>query len=222
MNNIHLIPSLGYTGALLTKLGAENSCMSAANLIRDIVKELSAREWDSGTAQNIANLLHAQGISILDDTPHAASAEEILDALASLGYEVIKPTHRDSVTDLCKDHLGFEPTIDQLNDLVDEVNGPPDTVEYQVCGSCLMYVAHSEEPADDPEWDAGTVNDRMFAEMNGKNGEFVTGVRPTSDDPEGAGHEDFSHYKCELCGGLPGERHGLTLHFHPVKEGDHG
>ena len=90
------------------------------------------------------------------------------------------------------------------------MNKPIDTIEYSVCQDCLMYVAHAgEEIEDGTTEDIGTAIQR---ELNGRTGNFCTGVEPTEDGPDGTGYDEFSSHECELCRStLGGSRHGVTL-----------
>ena len=79
-----------------------------------------------------------------------------------------------------------------------------DSIEYSVCVDCLLAVAHDEGGHD--------IADAVARELNGRSGHFSTGVAATEDDPDGAGHEEFSWQQCELCRStLGGERYGVTL-----------
>lgn len=79
-----------------------------------------------------------------------------------------------------------------------------ETIEYSVCGDCLLEHANGDTGHD--------IAPHIARELNGKTGHLSMGVEPTEDDPTGAGECDFSWGACELCRcRLGGSRHGMTL-----------
>lgn len=94
----------------------------------------------------------------------------------------------------------------------DELNSRFDVFEYSVCEDCLLYLANGDEPEDSEGDFSQRMADSIERELNGRNGTFSPGVRPTVDDPEGYGFEEFSYSSCELCmSTLGGSRYGATL-----------
>lgn len=84
-----------------------------------------------------------------------------------------------------------------------------DHIEYAVCTDCLFFVAYGDVPEDRDEKE---FTDAIAREVGDKKARFVVGLRPTSEDPDGDGYNEFSWHECELCGSpLGGARHGLTL-----------
>jgi len=83
-----------------------------------------------------------------------------------------------------------------------------DQIEYSVCQDCLLLIANDEEGED---YDGDQARKAMKRELGDRKGHWVTGVQPTEDDPDGDGYDEFSHSQCELCNGLAGSRHGITL-----------
>lgn len=53
--------------------------------------------------------------------------------------------------------------------------------EYSVCEDCFTFIATGEH--EDPE----AMEAHIKRELGGRHGHFVTGVKPTEDDPDGEG-----------------------------------
>lgn len=85
-----------------------------------------------------------------------------------------------------------------------------ETIEYSVCGDCLLAIAYGENDHD--------ISADIERELDGRPGHFSIGVTPSEDDPDGTGDLEFSRRDCELCrSGLGGSRHGVTLFFRDGK-----
>lgn len=107
---------------------------------------------------------------------------------------------------------GYE--IDGTSNFLEE---QPDLIEYSVCQDCLLYIAHAGEELEDGTTEQ--IGRAIERELDGKSGHFSVGVAQTEDDPDGDGHEEFSHRDCELCRSkLGGSRHGVTLFITGVSQ----
>lgn len=84
-----------------------------------------------------------------------------------------------------------------------------ETLEYEVCLDCLLFVAYGTVGEYATE---GVCEMAMDHELGGRKGHWAVGVEPAEDDPDGTGEVEFSSRDCELCNSsLAGSRHGVTL-----------